>query len=144
MTPHIFTGRYSNPNVPASGLIPVGITRYPPRFRLAYELKATLYDLAPTAAMLTRWKQGTTIEAFLAEYEAQLEQVGIEQILGQLVAMQGVARGIVLLCYEDVAAGESCHRRMLAEWLKRRVGIVAPELPDPGRNRAGKKKPKAG
>ncbi len=111
----------------------MGITRYPPRFRLAYELEANLYGLAPTASMLAARKAGGALEAFVAEYESLLQQVGITGILQQLTAIQGNASGVVLLCYEDLTAGEACHRTILGEWLKRTAGIVVPELPDPGR-----------
>src|SRR5262245_41289895 len=83
------TGRYSKPNVQGSGLVPVGITRYPPRFRLAYELKATLYDLAPTQAMLAAWRTSGALDLFAVEYERRLAQKGLQDILRQLSAMQG-------------------------------------------------------
>jgi hypothetical protein len=35
---------------------------------------------------------------------------------------------LCLLCYEDVHAGEECHRRWLAEWLDDRYGIEVPEV----------------
>jgi hypothetical protein len=34
---------------------------------------------------------------------------------------------LCLLCFEDVHAGEECHRRWLADWLDDRYGIVVPE-----------------
>lgn len=129
----LFTGRYSNPNIIGSGLMVVGITRYPPRFRLAYELKANLYDLAPSAALLAKAKDGLRQEDFLAEYERQLARLGLEDILKQIVGLQGGARGVVLCCYEDVTSGQVCHRTMLADWMKRIGGIVVLELPDPGK-----------
>jgi uncharacterized protein YeaO (DUF488 family) len=131
-TLHLLTARYSNPFLAGSGLVSVGITRYPPRFPLAYELKANLYDLAPSASLLARAKKGLPREEFLQEYEHHLDRVGLQNILRQLAALQGDACGLVLLCYEDLRSGESCHRTILADWLKRVGGITAMELIDPG------------
>lgn len=138
-TLQLFTARYSNPYLVGSGLVPVGITRYPPRFPLPFKLKANLYDLAPTAELLARAKQGLPREVFLQKYEEQLDRLGLQTILRQLEALQGDAKGLVLLCYEDLRSGESCHRRMLADWLKRVGGIVAMELLDPGK-KGGRKR----
>lgn len=35
---------------------------------------------------------------------------------------------LVLLCYENVHRGEVCHRRMAAEWIEQRSGLVVPEV----------------
>ena len=135
----VFTARYSNPNIVGSGLVPVGIARYSPTVRPAYERKANLYDLAPTAGMIARRKSGAlTEEEFVAEYEQQLERISLPKILQQLTRLQGRASGIVLLCFEDVSVGESCHRRMLADWLRRQAGLAVAELPDPGRKKTRK------
>jgi hypothetical protein len=135
---HVFTSRYSNPNVATSRLAAIGITRYPPRFRLAYQLKANLYDLAPSAALFAKSKEGLSRDGFLLEYERQLAQVGLEDILRRLAGVQGNAPGVVLLCYEDLSSGQVCHRTLLADWLKRIGSIAVSELPDPGRKAARK------
>jgi hypothetical protein len=140
MLPNVLTARYANPNIAASGLVAVGITRYPPRFPLSYALKANLYDLAPSPALLARGRAGTLAPgAFDAMFEQQLDLLGATEIIRQLAAIQGSTDGVVLLCYEDVTQGESCHRRMLAAWLKDKAGLFVPELEDPGR--AAKKAP---
>jgi len=110
-------------------LVPVGVTRYPPRFPLAYSLKTNLLDLAPTAAMLKAAKGGTlTPKQFDVLYIKQLEAVGIQRILSDLRRLQGRRRGVALLCYEDVHAGQTCHRRSLAAWLQRKAGIKVDEF----------------
>lgn len=140
MTLRIFTGRYSNPNVPESGLMPVGITRYPPRFRLAFELKANLYDLAPTPEMLQIAKEEHGRDRFIAAYRARLNRIGVDDVLRQLRGVQGDGAGVVLLCYEDLTTGEHwCHRLLLGEWLREHAGLVVTELPDPGKKAARKK-----
>lgn len=123
--PTIFTGRYSDPAIAGSGLVPIGITRYPPRFKLQYVLRANLMVLAPSAALLAQAKRGTlTAKQFEAQYIRQLENVGVKAILSILRRLQGGARRTILLCYEDVHAGETCHRRMLASWLIKRKAVA--------------------
>ena len=41
------------------------------------------------------------------------------------------ASGVVLLCFEDVWAGQQCHRRLLAEHWQERTGHLVPELEPP-------------
>jgi hypothetical protein len=142
MTQHLqlFTGRYANPNVAGSGLTPVGITRYRPRFRLPYELEMNLYDLAPTPTMLQIAKRENGRERFIAAYHARLDAIGVHEIVQQLTAAQGNASGVVLLCFEDLTIGENwCHRLLLGEWLRERAGLVVTELPDPGKKAARRK-----
>ena len=129
----VFTSRYANAGLAASAFVHVGITRYPPRFPLGYELKVNLVVLAPSAAMLAQARAGRlSARAFKAQYVRQLEKFGAENILAALRQLQGKSKGIVLLCYEDVHAGERCHRRYLADWLKARAGLDVPELHDLG------------
>ena len=134
MTLRIFTGRYSNPGVAACRLVPVGITRYPPRFRLAYELKANLYDLAPTTEMLQIAKEEHGRDRFTTAYLARLDRIGAVEILRQLRGMQGDRIGVVLLCYEDLTIRENwCHRLLVGQWLLGHAGLMVPELPDLGK-----------
>lgn len=51
----------------------------------------------------------------------------IEKMLDNFTAIYG-DKPLVLMCYEDVQAGEICHRRWLAEWFKTRYNIDVPEL----------------
>jgi len=140
VTLRIFTSRYSNPRVSKSGLTPVGITRYPPRFRLAYELKANLYDLAPTPEMLQMAKGENGRERFTTAYRARLDAIGVHDIVQQLTAAQGANAGLVMLCYEDVTTtGHWCHRQLLGEWLRAHAGLVVVELPDLGKKPSRRK-----
>ena len=43
------------------------------------------------------------------------------------IATEHPGQPLVLLCYENVQAGEQCHRRWLAGWLADRYGIEVPE-----------------
>src|SRR5262245_59335301 len=125
----VWTSRYSNKALARSGLVCVGITRWRPRFKLPYELKTNLTILAPSAAMLAQARTDQiSPKQFKMRYLAQLHSVGVDRIRGALQQLQGKARGIVLLCYEDVRTGERCHRRYLADWLESRAGLEIPEL----------------
>jgi len=142
MTPplRVFTGRYANPHVARSGLTPVGISRYSPRFRLPYKLASNIYDLAPTPAMLQIAKGENGRALFTAAYQARLNVIGVDEIVRQLQAAQGNDTGVVLLCYEDVVGGEHwCHRLLLGAWLKEHTGLAVTELFDPGKKAARKK-----
>src|SRR5262245_40876784 len=110
----VWTSRYANQSLARSRLVAVGITRWLPRFKLPYELKTDLTALAPTAAMLTQARSGKlSPREFRTHYLCQLERIGAERIVAALRHLQGEAPGVVLLCYEDVTAGEQCHRRYL-------------------------------
>jgi len=130
----VFTSRYAHEGLAASGLVCVGITAFPPRFPLPYILRENLRLLAPTPAMLARARSGRlTPKAFETQYERLLDRVGVERILTTLRGLQGDAPGVVLLCYENVTQGERCHRRQLADWLKRKAGLTVDEYTKPAR-----------
>ena len=42
---------------------------------------------------------------------------------GQILRWQQEKRDVVLLCYEAGDDAAACHRRALADWVKRRMGI---------------------
>jgi hypothetical protein len=48
------------------------------------------------------------------------------------VARQHPGQALCLLCFEDVHAGQVCHRRWFADWFEERYGIEVPELGAPG------------
>ena len=63
-------------------------------------------------------------------YRERLEDHA-ETIVPALAALSRVHPGeaLCLLCFENVHAGEACHRRWFAEWFEERYGIVVPERP---------------
>lgn len=46
------------------------------------------------------------------------------------IARSQPGRQLVVLCFENVYAGQVCHRRWFAEWLEDRYGIAVPEVED--------------
>jgi hypothetical protein len=59
-------------------------------------------------------------ELFDREYRKQLEALDAKQVAGDL------GPDAILLCWESFNA--RCHRRLAAEWLEEKLGIVVPEL----------------
>jgi hypothetical protein len=45
------------------------------------------------------------------------------------IARRHRGQPVVVLCFEDVFAGEVCHRRWFAEWFEERYGVTVAELP---------------
>jgi hypothetical protein len=138
----VFTSRYSCATLAtSSGLAAVSISRWPPRFPLAYALRVALYDLAPTAGLLRLAREEGGHELFADAYARRLDALGPGEVVRQLRCAQGDERAIVMLCFEDVRLPDrTCHRTILGAWLERELGLVVQELPDdtvPGR----KKKP---
>lgn len=71
--------------------------------------------LAPTPT-----QRHLTGEAFRLSYEADLEKMDARRVYEEL------GPDAILLCWEP--PGERCHRCMVAEWFKRKLGIAIPEL----------------
>jgi hypothetical protein len=62
-------------------------------------------------------------------YERRLDEKGDEVVaLLARLAVEHPGEQLVLCCFEDVHAGQECHRRWLAEWLEDRYDIEVPEL----------------
>jgi|ERR671925_379045 hypothetical protein len=120
------TSRYQSADlIVESGLAPVRITLGHPRFRLRYELAGTCRLLAPTREIF-----GLQPEEFSRSYVRLLDRRGVEQIRAALeeIGRETDAPGLVLLCFEDVLAGEFCHRRLFADWWETKTGDAVPEL----------------
>jgi hypothetical protein len=67
-----------------------------------------------------------------ARYAARLDRE-TDRVVAALADLARRHRGrrLCLLCFENVAAGETCHRRWFAEWCSRALGIEVPELATP-------------
>jgi hypothetical protein len=124
--PVLFTARYGNPNLVHSPLAKVGITVYPPRWRLPYHVTARERRLAPTGWLFRENDQQRFVKGYV-ERLVQLDPTPAEI----LTALDGATgrNGLALLCFEDLRReGSWCHRRVLAAWLERQYGWVVPEL----------------
>jgi hypothetical protein len=125
--PILHTSRWQNRKLAGLDVVPVGISRGTPRFKLPYRYRL-LRLLAPP-----RETRGivNTVE-FERAYLHQLEKLGVEQIADRLerIGREHDGSPLVLLCYEDVHAGEFRHRRVFAGWWEEQTGRVVPELDD--------------
>jgi hypothetical protein len=122
----IATSRYQAADrIARSGLVPVGTTVGNPRFKLGYVLAGRCGLIAPYGL----FGKGLSESEFRDGYVARLEKSGVAAIRERLIEIAGEdAPGVVLLCFEDVHAGEFCHRTVFAEWWEARTGEHVPEL----------------
>ena len=90
----------------------VAISQGVPRF---YRVKRYL-PLAPPRSLLN----AKDPELFNREYRKQLESLDAKQVA------QALGPDAILLCWESFNV--RCHRRLVAEWLEEKLGIVVPEL----------------
>ena len=116
----VFTSHWRNPELRDLDATIIGISRGTPRWDAGFRYRR-FWGLAPDDAT---WAH-EDLEAFETSYRAQLERLGAGGILADLERIAGDGAA-VLLCWEK--PGEFCHRRVLAEWLHERTGIVVPEL----------------
>jgi hypothetical protein len=107
--PTIFTSNFA-----ADGKNPqaVSIARYAPR---GFAGRRYL-PLAPTTLML----KINDREQFSQAYLHKLSKIDANQVVADL------GDGAVMLCYEDFNV--YCHRRMVAEWIEEKLGVVVLEI----------------
>jgi len=93
----------------------VSIALYAPR---GYPKVRRYPALAPTRQML---KMGE------AEYRAAYQEI-LDRLDPRKV-YEDLGENSILICWE--APGKFCHRRLVAEWLEKHLGVTVPELRDP-------------
>lgn len=124
---NIYTSRYGNKALASHPGAKMGITVGRPRWGLNYEM-TWFPKLGPDRSYLNASK-----DVYEPRYIAKLEAVGIDWIMDELNRRSEINGGadVILLCFEDLRKeGEWCHRRMLAEWIEDKTGIVVEELPE--------------
>ncbi|MEW6657204.1 MAG: hypothetical protein AB1424_00960 [Thermodesulfobacteriota bacterium] len=62
--------------------------------------------------------------AYRVEYQKILDKLDPHKVFADL------GEDAILLCWE--APGRFCHRRLVAEWLEKHLGVHVPELQEPG------------
>lgn len=66
---------------------------------------------------------------FLEAYDAQLSRYGTGHLQARFAAIAGVhGEPLVLLCFENLATGDLCHRRQFAAWWYAETGQEVPEM----------------
>lgn len=128
----LLTSRYQNHALENVAAAKVGITRGNPRMRLPYRY-SMLKLLAPSRETFALAKIDDQA-GFRALYLRGLEQQGAAVIRRQLqlLADRAGQQGLVLLCFDNVEAGEWCHRTFFAQWWQRETGQEVPELTGAG------------
>jgi hypothetical protein len=119
------TSRWANRELSRLPVVPVGISRGTPRFPVPYR-----YRLARVLAPSRKTFALRDDAAFEKSYLVDLEGIGVDRIgavLGKIGDEEG-GEALALLCFEDVHAGQVCHRRMFAAWWEQRTGQEVPEL----------------
>lgn len=116
----IFTSYFGNlRRLQESGIIPVSIARWSPRWYSGMKLTA----LAPLPDML---RDDITREQYIRQYNDRvLARLDPGKVVKALWGMTG-GRDCALLCYEK--PGDFCHRRLLADWMLKRTGLLIPEF----------------
>lgn len=118
----IYTSRWADKSLAHLRCQPVGISRGVPRWKMPYRYKL-VRELAPDDRTWAEedWSR------FGDEYRRQLEELGLEAIVGKLEKISKEAGGlpVVLTCFEKDPA--DCHRGLLASWL-RENGVEIQEL----------------
>jgi hypothetical protein len=123
--PTLYTSRWQNKKLADMGMVPVGISRGTPRFKLPY-CHWLLRLLTPTRETLGI----EDTEEVLRSYLDYLEELSITYIGNRPAAIshEHGSRPLALLCYEDTHAGETFHRRTFADWWKEQAGQEVLEL----------------
>lgn len=110
--------------VPAMG-VPVATSLGRPKFPIGYELTEEVGALKPFGLLDLK-----DDAEFTASFRERLEKVGTAKLWRVFHAISRKHDGarLVLLCFEDVLAGQFCHRRVFADWWRERTGQAVPEL----------------
>lgn len=95
----------------------VSISRWPPRW---WDGRRRYVALAPPGDLVKRAKAGLPWTEFSREYRrdvlAKLDPAKVFEELSEAV----------LCCWER--PGENCHRRLVAQWIEKAMGVKVPEL----------------
>jgi hypothetical protein len=119
----LVTGRYQSWK-PGDG-VPIRSTVGAPRF-WRHGAMPHLREITPYGV----FGKGLGHAAARAAYRTRLDQHA-DAIVASLadLARRHPSQALCVLCFEDVHAGEQCHRRWFASWFEERHGLVVPELP---------------
>jgi hypothetical protein len=116
----IYTSYFGNSKkLQQAGIKVIGISLYPPRWFNGISLK----QVAPTKSIL--FANGQTQEDYTRRYRSEvLSQQDMQQFLKTVVQASG-GQDVALCCYEKPE--DFCHRHILADWIKEKLGIEISE-----------------
>lgn len=115
----IYTSYFGNlKRLGADKIMPIGVALYTPKWYSGSEMKV----LAPRGYMLAK---GISEQQYTEMYTRQvLAGLNPRHIVTMIEQMSG-GRDCALLCYEK--PGDFCHRRLIADWLQKSLGITVDE-----------------
>ena len=112
----IYTGNFANvKKYTAAGLFPISIA-----LSARYFNGALYRKLNPDSSYLNDPE-----DEYIPKFKAKLNNISAKSVIKELEELS-CGKNIVLLCHEK--AGEFCHRRLVADWLNRELGIKVVEL----------------
>lgn len=130
MTAHarLLTSRFQNKALNNKEFDPLRIARMAPRWKLPYKIVAKIDLIMPSKDTLAMAKDGCAEEEFREAYYSDLsdEAADAAHHAGKVAAAAG--RSAVLLCFCDLGEVDFCHRRMFADWFRKRTGEEIPEM----------------
>jgi hypothetical protein len=117
----IFTSRFTCKELKNFDAVKVQISMYKPKFPTGFAVTESCGMLAPWGIP---WNDN-----FKAKYWAKLDMYGVDKIKRYLnvVSKRNDGKDLVLLCFENIKEGKTCHRRYFAEWWQERTGEVIEE-----------------
>lgn len=116
----IYTSYFGNSKkLQQTGIKVIGISLYPPRWFNGISLK----QVAPTKSIL--FANGQTQEEYTRRYRSEvLSRQDMQQFLKTVEQASG-GQDVALCCYEKPE--DFCHRHILADWIKEKLGIEISE-----------------
>ena len=112
----IYTGNFANTKkYTAAGLFPVSIA-----------LSARYFNGALYRKLNPDYSYMNDLESeYVPKFNQKLKNLSAKSVIKELEELS-LGKDVVLLCHEK--AGEFCHRRLVADWLNRELGIEVMEL----------------
>lgn len=116
----IYTSYFGNSKkLQQAGIKVIGISLYPPRWFNGISLK----QVAPTKSIL--FANGQTQEEYTRRYRSEVLSRQDMQLFLKTVEQASEGQDVALCCYEKPE--DFCHRHILADWIKEKLGIEISE-----------------
>ena len=116
----IYTSYFGNSKkLQQAGIKVIGISLYPPRWFNGISLK----QVAPTKSIL--FANGQTQEEYTRRYRSEVLSRQDMQKFIKTVEQASGGQDVALCCYEKPE--DFCHRHILADWIKEKLGIEISE-----------------
>ena len=131
----IYTSYFSNANrLGAAGVKQIGISLFPPKWFTGVSMK----QVAPTMTLFkSTWLNDE-------QYERRFRQEVLSKVdawdFYQRLERVSDGKDVALCCFEKDR--KDCHRKLVAEWLERELGIEVPEFEEAMRRPSRKEEQK--